>query len=194
MKIKNKTIKQFIKVCRDVLVYCGDKLGQMYDEEDYSRVPQFDGMIYPMEPYEDVETVGTSDVIFEEKVNTQDLLCEDEQNIVVSDDDDLYSESHEKTCFRKLIQETADLIVKYDSLACQLTGDSKELLSDVSLKLIENLIRSGCTPIFNDKEYDMKRHRVIPYAIVNNGTPIKKTQRIGVEWNKEVFVLAIVEI
>lgn len=191
MKIKNKKIKQCIKVCHDVLMYCGDKLSQIYDEEDYTNAPQADEVRCPIEPYEDVETVGASYVVFDEKADSHDWCCEDEQRAVI-DSDDL--ESNENASFRKLIQETADLIVKYDSLACQLTGDSKELLSDVSLKLIENLIRSGCTPIFDDKDYDMKRHRVVPYAIVNNGTPIKKTQRVGIEWNKEVFVLAIVEI
>ena len=192
MKIRNKKIRKCIKACHDVLMCCGEKLSKMYDEDECGVESQSYEMPHSVETYEEVETIGTSHVEFNENIEKQNIG----KIQIVNEDDNVSGTLNfvENLNFRKLIQETADLIARYDNLANQLVGDSKELLLDVSLKLIENLIRSGCTPIVDDRVYDMKRHRVFPYSIVNNGIPIKHIQRVGVEWNNEVFVLAIVEI
>ena len=98
--------------------------------------------------------------------------------------------------FEKLLSNTVSTIKYYDAMAAQVEqSDVKMVLEDVSRKLIENLILSGCTPIDSQEgEFDMTRHRVIPFQMVADGTPYRSLVRAGVEWDGEVRVLAIVSL
>ena len=102
---------------------------------------------------------------------------------------------HEKH-FEKLLSQTVDCIKYYDQLALQIEeSDLKSCLEDFCRKLIENLILSGCTPIdTSEGVFDMTRHRVVPFQMVEDGTPYHKLVRAGVEWDGEVKVMAIVEL
>lgn len=98
--------------------------------------------------------------------------------------------------FEKLLSKTIDTIKYYDQLAAQIANpDVKACLDDFNRKLIENLILSGCTPIdTSEGVFDMTRHRVVPFQMVEDGTPFHNLVRTGVEWNGEVKVMAIVEL
>lgn len=98
--------------------------------------------------------------------------------------------------FEKLLSNTLDTIKYYDQLAAQVENpELRSCLEDFCRKLIENLILSGCTAIdAQEGAFDMTRHRVVPFQMVEDGTPFHKLVRAGVEWNGEVKVMAIVEL
>ena len=94
--------------------------------------------------------------------------------------------------FEKLLTESANMVKYYDSLSLQWNADQQMIVADITLKIIENMLLSGCKAIDDDKVYDMKRHQLRPYRLIPNGTPVKETIRPGVEWNGKVYVPAIV--
>lgn len=96
----------------------------------------------------------------------------------------------------KLVVLTVDSIKYYDKLRSQMpTDDLRNILDDVCRKLIDNLIMAGCTPINEELGcFDMSRHRVEPFQLVEDGTPYSKLIRKGVEFQNEVKLLAIVEL
>ena len=97
---------------------------------------------------------------------------------------------------QKLVSLTVDSIKYYDKLRSQMpTDDLKSILDDVCRNLIDNLILSGCTPINEEPGcFDMSRHRVEPFQMVDDGTPYSKVTRKGVEYQNEVKLLAVVEL
>ena len=96
----------------------------------------------------------------------------------------------------KLVSLTVDSIKYYDKLRCQMpTDDLRNLLDDVCRNLIDNLIMAGCTPVNEEPGlFDMSRHRVEPFKMVEEGTSYSKVIRKGVEYQKEVKILAVVEL
>lgn len=96
----------------------------------------------------------------------------------------------------KLVTLTVDSIKYYDKLRSQMpTDDLRNILDDVCRNLIDNLIMAGCTPINEEPGcFDMSRHRVEPFQLVEEGTPYSKLIRKGVEFQNEVKLLAIVEL
>ena len=96
----------------------------------------------------------------------------------------------------KLVALTVDSIKYYDKLRSQMpTDDLKSILDDVCRNLIDNLILSGCAPINEEPGcFDMSRHRVEPFQLVEEGTPYSKVTRKGVVYQNEVKLLAIVEL
>ena len=96
----------------------------------------------------------------------------------------------------KLVSLTIDSIKYYDKLRCQMqTEDLRNILDDVCRNLIDNLILAGCTPINEEPgSFDMSRHRIEPFQMVEDGTPYSRVIRKGVEFQKEVKLLAIVEL
>ena len=104
--------------------------------------------------------------------------------------------STEQDNYTKLIYYTVDTVKYYDQLAEAVQSrDMKTLLDDVCRKLIENLILSGCKPIDDPQgEYDMTKHKVVPFQIVQEGTVYSDLIRPGVEYNGEVKLLAIIKL
>lgn len=96
----------------------------------------------------------------------------------------------------KLVSLTVNSIKYYDKLRSQMpTEDLKKILDDVCRNLIDNLILSGCTPINEESGFfDMSRHRVEPFQMIDDGTPFFKLTRKGVVFQNEVKLLAIVEL
>ena len=75
------------------------------------------------------------------------------------------------------------------------TDDLRNILDDVCCNLIDNLILSGCTPINEEPgSFDLSRHRVEPFQIVDEGTPYSKVERKGIVYKNEVKLLAIVKL
>lgn len=97
--------------------------------------------------------------------------------------------------FEKLAEQVASLVKHYDTMADKLADDNmKALLADMSNHLINTLVLGGCDPIADDVEFDMLRHIPTPFTIVEQGTPIQSTVRIGVKLNGKVLLPAIVTI
>lgn len=115
---------------------------------------------------------------------------------------DIVEKETAKTAFSKAVDEsklvslTVDSIKYYDKLRCQMpTDDLRKILDDVCRNLIDNLILSGCTPInMEPGSFDLSRHRVEPFQMVEEGTPYSKVTRKGVVFQNEVKLLAIVEL
>ena len=97
--------------------------------------------------------------------------------------------------FEKLAEQVASLVKHYDAMADKLADDNmKALLADMSNHLINTLVLGGCEPIADDAKFDMSRHIPIPFTIVEQGTPIQSTVRIGVKLNGKVLIPAKVRI
>ena len=97
--------------------------------------------------------------------------------------------------FEKLAEQIASLVKHYDAMADKLVDDNmKALLADMSNHLINTLVLGGCEPIADDAKFDMSRHIPIPFTIVEQGTPIQSTVRIGVKLNGKVLIPAKVRI
>ena len=80
-------------------------------------------------------------------------------------------------------------------MADKLADDNmKALLADMSNHLINTLVLGGCEPIADDAKFDMSRHIPTPFTIVEQGTPIQYTVRIGVKLNGKVLIPAKVRI
>ena len=96
----------------------------------------------------------------------------------------------------KLVSLTVDSIKYYDKLRSQMpTDDLKTILDDVCRNMIENLIMAGCQPINEEPgRFDMSRHRVEPFQLVDEGTRYTKVLRKGIVYQNEVKLLAIVEL
>jgi len=104
--------------------------------------------------------------------------------------------STEQDNYKTLLSYTVDTVKYYDQIAEQVQSrDIKTLLDDVCRKMIENLILSGCKPIDDPQgEYDMTKHKVVPFQIVQEGTVYSNLIRPGVEYNGEVKLLAIIKL
>lgn len=97
--------------------------------------------------------------------------------------------------FDKLAEQVASLVKHYDAMATKMSDDNmKALLVDMSSHLINSLILGGCEPIADDKEFDINRHMPVPFIIVEDGTSIQSTLRMGVELNGQVLIPAMVRI
>ena len=97
--------------------------------------------------------------------------------------------------FEKLAEQIASLVKHYDAMADKLADDNmKALLADMSNHLINTLILGGCEPIADDTKFDMLRHIPTPFTLVEQGTPIQSTMRIGVKSNGKVLIPAKVRI
>ena len=137
-----------------------------------------------------------NNVVFDEiepvtplEVTPQKEIVKEEQQKEVQGLDESVNES-------KLVSLTTDTIKYYDKLRSQMpTDDLRNILDDVCRNLIDNLVLAGCTPINEEPGYfDMSKHRVEPFQIVEEGTSYSKVIRKGVEYQKEVKLLAIVEL
>lgn len=138
-----------------------------------------------LEEIEEIQTIG-----HEMNAEKENLEAEAKVERGVPQDD--FLENH----FEKLLSQTVNCIKYYDQLALQIEdSDIRSCLEDFCRKMIENLILSGCTPIdTSEGVFDMTRHRVVPFQMVEDGTPFHHLVRTGVEWNGEVKVMAIVEL
>lgn len=193
MKVRNKGIKSCLKRCCTVLDYCSSRLSKLYDDEAIQKEDVQLNQSIVQETFEGIEPVGDADITL---VNEATILQDIHSDITSEDSEQgkVGQNAINSQGMDKLIMESAKLVKMYDNLASQIMGDSKVLLADVSLKLIENLLLSGCEPIMDDSHFDMTRHRTSPYAFVTNGTTIKATLRMGVIWKGAVVIPAIVEV
>lgn len=96
----------------------------------------------------------------------------------------------------KLVSLTVDTIKYYDKLRSQMpTDDLRNLLDDVCRNLIDNLVIAGCAPINEEPGcFDMSKHRVEPFEMVEEGVSYSRVIRKGIEYQNEVKLLAIVEL
>lgn len=96
----------------------------------------------------------------------------------------------------KLVSLTVDTIKYYDKLRSQMpTDDLRNILDDVCRNLIDNLIIAGCTPINEEPGcFDMSKHRVEPFQMVEDGISYSRVIRKGIEYQNEIKLLAIVEL
>ena len=203
---------------RNSLDYLSDSLGKMYDETTipmHEMNADLEDPSVARQSFEDVNGIEMpldeiEKPVFEEGVVPEEGQAGQRDNNEEVDDlaNDNVSQEVEKHVneadtaglssgcdnadFEKLLTESANMVKYYDSLSLQWNADQQMIVADITLKIIENMLLSGCKAIDDDKVYDMKRHQLRPYRLIPNGTPVKETIRPGVEWNGKVYVPAIV--
>lgn len=97
--------------------------------------------------------------------------------------------------YLKLCKRLAEMVKQNDMMAKQMPeGESKDLLDDFSEQIISSMVLGGCKAITHEKTFNSLRHRPVPFSVVEDGTPIEKTERIGVELNEIVLIPAKVMI
>ena len=218
MKLKNKFMVGCLQHLRNSLDYLSDSLGKMYDETTipmHEMNADLEDPSVARQSFEDVNGIEMpldeiEKPVFEEGVVPEEGQAGQRDNNEEVDDlaNDNVSQEVEKHVneadtaglssgcdnadFEKLLTESANMVKYYDSLSLQWNADQQMIVADITLKIIENMLLSGCKAIDDDKVYDMKRHQLRPYRLIPNGTPVKETIRPGVEWNGKVYVPAIV--
>lgn len=96
--------------------------------------------------------------------------------------------------YLKLCKRLAEMVKQNDMMAKQMPeGESKDLLDDFSEQIISSMVLGGCKAITHEKTFNSLRHRPVPFSIVEDGTPIEKTVRVGVEFNEMVLIQSLVK-
>lgn len=96
--------------------------------------------------------------------------------------------------YLKLCKRLAEIVKQNDMMAKQMPeGESKDLLDDFSEQIISSMVLGGCKAITHEKTFNSLRHRPVPFSIVEDGTPIEKTERVGVELNEIVLIPSLVK-
>ena len=97
--------------------------------------------------------------------------------------------------FLSLCKRLAEMVKQYDMMAKQMPdGEAKDLLEDMSEQIITSMVLGGCQAITKETSFNALRHKPVPFAIIEDGTPIQSTLRIGVELNGVILLHALVRI
>lgn len=97
--------------------------------------------------------------------------------------------------FLSLCKRLAEMVKQYDMMAKQMpNGEAKGLLEDMSEQIITSMVLGGCQAITKETSFNALRHKPVPFAIIEDGTTIQSTLRIGVELNGVVLIPAIVNL
>lgn len=97
--------------------------------------------------------------------------------------------------FLSLCKRLAEMVKQYDMMAKQmLDGEAKDLLEDMSEQIITSMVLGGCQAITKETLFNALRHKPVPFAIIEDGTPIQSTLRMGVELNGVILLHALVRI
>ena len=97
--------------------------------------------------------------------------------------------------FLSLCKRLAEMVKQYDMMAKQMPdGEAKDLLEDMSEQIITSLVLGGCQAITKETSFNALRHKPVPFAIIEDGTPIQSTLRMGVELNGVILLHALVRI
>ena len=103
--------------------------------------------------------------------------------------------SNASELFLKLCDKLAEMVKEYDLMATQMPdGESKDLMADISEQIIASMVLGGCQSITKEVAFDSLRHTAVPFSIVEDGTPIASTMRVGVAYNGRVLVKALVKV
>ena len=97
--------------------------------------------------------------------------------------------------FLSLCKRLAEMVKQYDMMAKQMPdGEAKDLLEDMSEQIITSMVLGGCQAITKETSFNALRHKPVPFAIIEDGTPIQSTLRMGVELNGVILLHALVRI
>jgi hypothetical protein len=97
--------------------------------------------------------------------------------------------------FLSLCKRLAEMVKQYDMMAKQMPdGEAKDLLEDMSEQIISSMVLGGCQAITKETSFNALRHKPVPFAIIEDGTTIQSTLRIGVELNGVILLHALVRI
>ena len=97
--------------------------------------------------------------------------------------------------FLSLCKRLAEMVKQYDMMAKQMPdGEAKDLLEDMSEQIITSMILGGCQAITKETSFNALRHKPVPFAIIEDGTPIQSTLRMGVELNGVILLHALVKL
>ena len=97
--------------------------------------------------------------------------------------------------FVALCKRLAEMVKQYDMMAKQMPdGEAKDLLEDMSEQIISSMVLGGCQAITKESSFNPLRHKLQPYRIVEEGTPVQSTLRVGVEVNGIVLLQAVVKV
>ena len=98
--------------------------------------------------------------------------------------------------FVKLCEDLAELVLMYDRMQSRLQNpESKDLAKDFCLQIIRFLsLSKECTIIGREPTFDSRLHVPVPFAFVENGTPIDSIVRIGIAIGDYVLIPAKVKV
>ena len=126
--------------------------------------------------------------------NVEEKLQTSNQKKTGNKEDEI-EDSCAKEDYIKLCKRLAEMVKQNDMMAKQMPeGESKDLLEDFSEQIISSMVLGGCKAITHEKTFNSLRHKPVPFSVVEDGTPIEKTERVGVELNEMVLIPAKVKI
>lgn len=97
--------------------------------------------------------------------------------------------------FLSLCKRLAEMVKQYDMMAKQMPdGEAKDLLEDMSEQIISSMVLGGCQAITKEISFNALRHKPVPFTVIEDGTPIQSTLRMGVELNGVILLHALVRI
>ena len=64
----------------------------------------------------------------------------------------------------------------------------------MSEQIITSIVLGGCQAITKETSFNALRHKPVSFAIIEDGTPIQSTLRMGVELNGIVLLQAVVKV
>ena len=152
---------------------------ELHKNENIDNV--ISGTIRTEEPLNKSEfeiNIPIESVLKEEEVNKKELLTQEDIDRIL-----------------RLFISFSEIINEFDTYILQTKNEeTKQIIGLCQYRLIESMVSNGATPIDKDVAFDCLRHVPVPFSIVKDGTPIKEILRIGLEYNGNVILKAIVSI
>ena len=171
-------MKKILILLRNVLQCTVNKLNQSLGEQppqlvNTPEVP-IEAMDINVQPIEDIS---------------------EEAEVVVTKMEQVAEPTMSNEEFLSLCKRLAEMVKHYDMMAKQMPdGEAKDLLEDMSEQIISSMVLGGCNAITKETTFNPLRHRPVPYTMVEDGTPIQSTLRMGVELNGQVLIPALVKL
>lgn len=170
-------MKKILLLLRNILQCAVDKLNKYLDEPQTLFVIPPEKHVEPLEvnaPSVENVSIGTEVVVTDEETVVNSTMVSNEE-------------------FLSLCRRLAEMVKQYDMMAKQMPdGEAKDLLDDMSEQIISSMVLGGCQAITQETKFDAIRHRPVPYAVVEDGSPIQSTIRVGVSINGQVLIPAVV--
>lgn len=130
--------------------------------------------------------------LFQKSIDNDEIITDvhEESNIDSCSDKEIVSIANYPTIF----QDLATLITNYDLYLTQINDNTtKSLIEYLQNSIIDLLVKYGAEE-FTDTYYHSLSDIIVPFRIVEEQTPIKKTLRPGLKFNDTIILRSLVEI
>lgn len=156
------------------------------------------GDLFISQPIHEPVPISTTDA---QPVSPTDIQSETSESTQLEISINAHSKSPESgqlpsTDLITLCKELAQMVKMYDQMAKQMPeGETRDLVEDFTNQIITTLSLSpACTTINNEPFFSSQRHIPIPFDLIDDGTPIKSTIRLGIAIGEQIIIPAKVKI